>query len=205
MRLSDSHPVRGSWVAGALLPGLCSIVASFAGFNENSARTHSTVRIVALQRDSSAHNRPTAAPTYAPIGPATSAERALRRRVVRLARIKWLERRERELREFLARARSESPLFEQRSVDDLGAGILVGPTIVTRDFLGDAFVRAIVRNAAAVARAPLLTVHLTTLSGERDATIALDPMAPGASRRVELLVVTHAAPTGVRWSASPGF
>jgi len=215
MRLSDSHAARGAWVVCAVLPGLCIVVATLhlghadlrspGLLRPGTARTNSIVRTVALQRDTHAIDRPHADPTYAPIGPSTWAERALRRRVVRLARIKWLERRERELREFLAGVHSESPLFEQRTLRDLGDGLLVGPTIVTRDFLGAALVRAIVRNTSTATHAPLLTVHLITPSGERDATVALEPIAPGMSRRVELLVVTRAAPIGVRWSAELDF
>ena len=207
MWLSGQHD-RGAWYAVALAPGVCGALAvlglAFVTPGLYSGRIYSTVHVV-TQRHPSARSHATPEPAYAPIGPSTAVERALRRRIVRMARIKMLARRERELREFLANARSEVPLFEDGSVTDVGLGVLVGPTIVTRDFLGEAMVRAVVRNTSAVRRAPLLTVHVATSSEERDATVALDGIAPGESRRIELIVPTRAAPLGAHWSAAPDF
>ena len=188
MWLSGGQVKSRAWYAVALAPGMCGALA-----------------MLGLAFVSPARSQPTPQPIYAPIGPSTATERALRRRIIRMARIKMLERRERELREFLANAHSESPLFEDRSVADVDTGVLIGPTIVTRDFLGAIMVRAIVRNRSATPRMPLLTVHLDTSQGERDATIALRGIAPGESRRIELIVPTRAAPSGVRWSAAPDF
>ena len=200
MWLTGGWDSRGAWNAAP--PGLCGILAalSIAGagslWNHHdlwSGRIYSTVQTVALTR------------ADVPVRSTTTFERALRRRVVRLARIKMLERRERELRKFLANSHSESPLFEDDSVSDAGAGLLVGPTIVTRDFLGDAMVRAIVRNASASRRMPLLIVHLNTAAGVHAAALALAALDVGESRRIELIVPTRATPTGVHWSAMPGF
>ena len=200
MWLTGSWDSRGAWNVAP--PGLCSILAAlsvagatclWSGHGLWSGRIYSTVQTVALTR------------AEVPVRSTTTFERALRRRVVRLARIKMLERRERELREFLANTHSESPLIEDHSVSDAGAGLLVGPTIVTRDFLGYALVRAIVRNASASRRLPLLIVHLNTAAGVHDAAVALAALESGDSRRIELIVPTRAAPTGVHWSAMPGF
>jgi hypothetical protein len=137
--------------------------------------------------------------------PSTATERALRRRVVRLARIKMLERRERLLREFLANAHTETPLFEDRSTADAGGGVLIGPVAVTRDFLGEPMLRAMVRNASAATIAPLITVRVRAAEGERRASIALEPLAPGESRRIELVVPARITLIALSWSLTPGF
>ena len=70
------------------------------------------------------------------------------RRRVRLARIKMFERRQAMLFEFLAKTHTESLLFEDTTVSDIGGGIVIGPTSVTLDFLGSPIVRTTVRNTS---------------------------------------------------------
>ena len=146
-----------------------------------------------------AHAWPASA-TRATLGPTIAQERALRRRLVRLARIKMFERREAMLFEFLAKAHAEATLFEDRSATDLGAGVVVGPTAVTSDFLGYPIVRARVRNDSSLRVTPLLTVHLSGPDGEATASIDVGLLEPGTSREIELASPTKTAPTSLRWT-----
>ena len=133
--------------------------------------------------------------------PSVLQERWLRRRVVRLARIKMLERREAVLFDFLARAHTETPLFVDPHVAAAGAGISIGPTTVTLDFLGSPIVRATVRNTSASRAAPLLTVTLRAADGTTSrASVLVETLDAGAARTVELLSPTRGRPTSLSWS-----
>ena len=138
-----------------------------------------------------------------PRAPTLAQERALRRRIVRLARIKMLERRQALLLSFLAKAHTETLLFEKATVN-LGGGLEVGPTIVTLDFLGSPIVRAQVRNASTQRASALLTAHLRAANGaQMSASIMVDRLEPGTVRSIELLCPCSRAiaPTAVWWSA----
>jgi len=138
------------------------------------------------------------------IGPSVAQERALRRRVIRLARIKMLERRQAMLFAFLAKSHTETPLFADASAVDVGGGVLVGPTTVTLDFLGSPIIRATVRNASKAQVSRVLTARLRTSDGEvLRVSVALEPLEPGASRRIELLSPSRGRPSSVTWSATP--
>lgn len=142
--------------------------------------------------------------TLVATGPSVMQERALRRRVVRLARIKMLERREAMLFAFLAKSHAETPLFADGVEHDLGGGVFVGPTIVTLDFLGSVIVRVTVRNASSVRAAPLLTAHLRTADGAEFAvSAAVESLEPGASRHIDVASPTFAKPVALTWSAMP--
>jgi len=143
-------------------------------------------------------------PVLSAAGPSVAQERALRRRVVRLARIKMLERRQAMLFEFLAKSHTETPLFADGIEHDVGHGLFVGPTIVTLDFLGSPIVRATVRNGSSARAAPLLTAHLRTSDGAEFAvSAAVESIAPGETRHIDLECPTFASPVSVTWSAMP--
>ena len=143
-------------------------------------------------------------PILTAAGPSVAQERALRRRVVRLARIKMLERRQAMLFEFLAKSHTETPLFADGVEHDVGHGLFVGPTIVTLDFLGSPIVRATVRNASSARAAPLLTAHLRTVDGAEFAvSSAVESIAHGETRHIDIESPTLAAPVSVIWSAMP--
>jgi len=138
------------------------------------------------------------------IGPSIAQERALRRRLRRLARIKMLEPRQAMLLAFLARSHTETPLFENSAAIDVGGGILVGPTSVTLDFLGSPIIRADVRNASKVQVSPVLTARLRTSDGQLlRVSVAIEPLEPGATRRVELLSPSRGRPTSLTWTSTP--
>jgi hypothetical protein len=135
------------------------------------------------------------------VGPSVMQERALRRRVVRMARIKMFERREAMLFDFLAKAHTETPLFEDSAIATLGGGILVGPTSVTVDFLGSPIVRATVRNTTSSPVSPLLTVTMCDATGTlARASVAIERLAPGASKKIEVLSPARASPVSLTWT-----
>ena len=138
------------------------------------------------------------------VGPSIMQERALRRRVVRLARIKMLERREALLFELLAKAHAQTPLFTDSALHDVGGGVIVGPTVVTLDFLGGAILRVTVRNTSAARVSPLLIARMRTASGAVFAvSAALESLAPGSSREVDVASPMSGAPISVTWVAAP--
>lgn len=156
-----------------------------------------------LERRKKPHPFPPVA-TLTATGPSVLQERALRRRVVRLARIKMLERREAMLFAFLAKSHAETPLFTDALECGVGGGVFVGPTIVTLDFLGSAVVRVTVRNASRARVSPLLTAHLRTADGAEFAVSAsVESLEPGASRTIDIASPTFATPVSLTWSAMP--
>ena len=135
------------------------------------------------------------------VGPSAMQERALRRRVVRMARIKMFERREAMLFDFLAKAHTETPVFEDRAISSLGDGIVVGPTSVAIDFLGSPVVRTTVRNTTASSVSPLLTVTMRDATGAvTRASVAIERLAPGASKKIEVLSPARASPVSLTWT-----
>jgi hypothetical protein len=155
-----------------------------------------------VERRKNPHPAPVAPLTA--IGPSTMQERALRRRVVRLARIKMLERRQAMLLAFLAKSHAQTPLFMDGVEHDVGSGIIVGPTTVTLDFLGSAIVRTTVRNASPTRASPLLTAHLRTVDGTVFAvSTAVEWLEPGASRRIDVASPTFDTPVSLTWSMMP--
>jgi hypothetical protein len=155
-----------------------------------------------LERHKKPHPAIAPVATLIATGPSVMQERALRRRVVRLARIKMLERREAMLFAFLAKSHAETPLFADGVEHDVGGGVFVGPTIVTLDFLGSAIVRVTVRNAAHTRAAPVLTARLRTADGTEFAvSAAVESLEPGASRQIDMASPTFAKPISLTWSA----
>jgi hypothetical protein len=149
-------------------------------------------------------HRPSPAAALSAIGPSVMQERALRRRVVRLARIKMLERRQAMLFEFLAKSHAYTPLFTDEAEHEVGGGVVVGPTIVLLDFLGSPLIRVTVRNASRVRASPLLTARVRTSSGaEFNASALVGSLEPGASRQIDVASPTFATPVSLTWSAMP--
>ena len=158
-----------------------------------------------LERRKKPHpHPPTPIAALGAIGPSVMQERALRRRVVRLARIKMLERRQAMLFEFLAKSHAQTPLFTDDAQRDIGDGLLVGPTTVTLDFLGSAIVHVTVQNASQARVSPVLTAHLRTADGAQFAVSAIvEALEPGASRTIDVMSPTLATPVSLTWSAMP--
>ena len=122
-------------------------------------------------------------------------EKALRRRAARLA---YLERRAALLEAFLTRAATEAPAFMDTRVARL-AGVDVGPTLVTRDFLGSPVLRVRLRNAGAPASI-LLTARMRSRNGSlAEASTAVERINTGESRNVELTYPGELAPASVEW------
>ncbi|HKW45080.1 MAG TPA: hypothetical protein VJN22_05430 [Candidatus Eremiobacteraceae bacterium] len=129
-----------------------------------------------------------------------AAERIERRRAVRLAIIAALTRREAALEDFLITTSSETPLFATREPAEVGA-LSVGPTLVGLDFLGSPTVRATVRNRSAKPITALLIAHIAYSGGRVSlASVALDSLAPGESRHVDLVCPSAVRPTALHWT-----
>jgi hypothetical protein len=135
--------------------------------------------------------------------PGVVAERALRRRTVRLARIAYFERREAQLTAFLLKTHTETPAFDDASVAGVGSGVTVGPTAVTVDFLGSATIRTRVRNGTTGPTSILITATLRAGDGTtaRASTIVTG-LAPLESRKVELACPQRMTPFSITWSAT---
>ncbi|HEY5093505.1 MAG TPA: hypothetical protein VII69_00145 [Candidatus Eremiobacteraceae bacterium] len=129
-----------------------------------------------------------------------AAERIERRRVVRLAIIAALIRRETELEDFIAAASTESPLLAVREPTMTGP-LAIGPTIVDVDFLGSPIIRSIVRNRSSTQFSGVLVAHLAYGDGrESTASVAVSNIGAGESRRVELLCPAALRPTALHWA-----
>jgi hypothetical protein len=129
-----------------------------------------------------------------------AAERVERRRVVRLAIVAALIRRESELENFIATATTESPLLTLRE-PTLAGPLAIGPSIVAVDFLGSPIIHAIVRNRSSTQFTGLLVAHLVYGGGqESSASVAVSNIAPGQSRRVDLLCPAVLRPTALHWT-----
>jgi hypothetical protein len=128
-----------------------------------------------------------------------AAERIERRRVVRLAIIAALTRRETALEDFLATTATETPLLAIREF--VAAGPLeIGPTLVGVDFLGSPIVRSTVRNRSSTRISALLIAHLAYGGREVAASVVVSAIGPGESRRVELMCPAALRPTALRWT-----
>ena len=113
-----------------------------------------------------------------------------------------LARRELMLRDFVLRARTETAGFIDDQRESLGNGIEVGPTVVTTDFLGDAIVRATVRNTTSRPLTVVLVAHLRASDGSVESAAAALTMAAGARTSVDVLCMRRIVPIAVMWTAS---
>jgi hypothetical protein len=134
--------------------------------------------------------------------PAIVAERMLRRRVVRMARIAYFEREQTLLSEFIARAATEQTLFRDDRRLRFGQ-VEIGPVIVTRDFLGSPVLRARIHNERAAPLGVLLTARLNGAGGQTcEATTAAQLRADGAAQTVELSCARATNPISVEWTVT---
>jgi hypothetical protein len=136
------------------------------------------------------------APRQVPI----ATERVIRRRVVRLAVIAALTRRETALEDFLALTATETPLVKLDAATKL-ADMDIGPSSIALDFLGSPIVRARVRNQSRVPFTGMFIAHVEDVSGKVvDLAYAVDLIAPGESRSIEMLCPSAITPTSLRWT-----
>lgn len=130
-------------------------------------------------------------------------ERALRRRMVLTARLAYLERKQRRLEAFLVRATTEQPIFRDEGRINFG-DVELGPTIVTRDFLGSAVIRAALRMHGGQAEELLvITARLKAADGlTAEATLALPAGIDRAPRTIELTCPQAITPVSIEWTVS---
>jgi len=106
------------------------------------------------------------------------------------------------MRDILVEAGTETPMFEDAAAAPVARGISVGPTAVDVDFLGSPIVRARVRNATADTVDLLLTAIIVDRSGRRvEASAAVERLAGGDTRSVELFCPAIVVPAKVFWKA----
>jgi hypothetical protein len=133
--------------------------------------------------------------------PAAAAERLLRRRVVRMARIAYLERKQAMLAEFLARAETEQPVLRDDRRLVFGP-ISIGPAAVTRDFLGSPVLRVRVRNDGGAVFA-LITARLRSATHATvEATAAVRLLAKEETREVQIEFPQDFAPLSIDWEVT---
>lgn len=131
-----------------------------------------------------------------------AAETAAQRRIARMLRLAQLEQRERRLHDFVVRARTETPSFFDAQTQPLASGLEVGPTLVTRDFLGSPIIRAQVHNSLHRAIVVVLQAHIAADHGRiADAAIAVS-LGANERRSVELLCPSALTPATLRWTAT---
>ncbi|MBC5825881.1 MAG: hypothetical protein GIX02_13885 [Candidatus Eremiobacteraeota bacterium] len=130
-------------------------------------------------------------------------ERLLRRRVVRLARIAMLERREALLSEFLVGASTERQVMRDDRRHALAEGIEFDDVSVTLDFVGSPIIRARVTNTSPDHVSYVVTAVIATSDGPKaTASLAIERLAPHESRRIELLCPAALVPSSIEWSAA---
>jgi hypothetical protein len=136
------------------------------------------------------------APRQVPI----ATERVVRRRIVRLAVIAALTRRETALEDFLAQTETETPLVRLDTATSL-SDVEIGPSSIANDFLGSPIVRARVRNRSRQIFTGLLIAHVEDAAGKKvDLSYAVDSIAPGESRSIEMLCPAQMTPVSLRWT-----
>ena len=123
-------------------------------------------------------------------------------RVARLERLALLVRREAMLRDFLIKARTESPTFTDDRLYKLDPGIEIDETRVATDFIGSPIIRARVRNRTASRQALLIEADIRSSNGTHSRAGAAMTLEPGETRTVELLCPQRIAPASLIWSTS---
>jgi hypothetical protein len=106
------------------------------------------------------------------------------------------------LQDFLVETGTEAPAFTDRRIVNAGDGILIGPAIVTIDFIGTPIIRARVRNGDHRSRQVVVTatVHAgTNTDAGTDASAIIERLGPGESRDVELMVGSALMPIALTW------
>lgn len=134
--------------------------------------------------------------------------RRTRRRVstatgARCLRLRLLEQREALLHDFVVRASTEQPQFSDPRSYRVDRSVAVGPTIVTRDFVGSPIIRARVTNLTGGDVSFLLSATLDSERGQRSGASAVVFLRAGETRTVELLCPDQLAPRALTWSTMP--
>jgi hypothetical protein len=111
-----------------------------------------------------------------------------------------LQRREALLHDLLIRARTETPQFEDQSLFRLSVGVVIGPVIVTRDFVGSPIIRARVTSRKTVAVSFVLSAQLTSKDGRTAAASTVVFLHPYETRSIELLCPDTFTPQSLTWS-----
>jgi len=151
-----------------------------------------------------AHRRPRPRRHSSLLRPKNSSRSVLtvRHRIARLSSLARLEQRERQLRDFIIAARTETPSFADDEAHALAIGLSIGPTIVTRDFLGSPVIRARVRNTRPNAIFAVLEANITSVDGRSVRAASAVSLQPHESRTVELLCPAALVPATLVWSAT---
>jgi hypothetical protein len=130
-------------------------------------------------------------------------EKALQGRVMRMARLAVLVRREALLHDFLTAARTETPLLRDDARRTLPPGIEISTSTVTLDFLGSPVVRARVTSRSPVSQTFVLIADLVDTAGTRGRIGVAIALQPGETRIVELLCPSRLRPVSLIWSSAP--
>jgi hypothetical protein len=121
----------------------------------------------------------------------------------RCLRLRLIERREALLHDFLVRADTEAPQFSDPRSYRIDRDVAVGPTVVTRDFVGSPIIRARVTNLTGADVSFLLSATLESPRGEHSGASAVVFLRAGETRTVELLCPDQLAPRALTWSTMP--
>ena len=118
-----------------------------------------------------------------------------------MTRLAILQEREALLHDFLVRARTETPLFQDERTSMPAPGVVVGAVVVSRDLIGSPIIRARVTNHRPALASIVLIADLDSHSGAKGrASVAL-LLQSGETRTVELLCPFALIPVSLRWSA----
>ena len=130
-------------------------------------------------------------------------EKALEGKVMRMARLALLVRREALLHNFLIAARTETPLLRDDARRTLPPGIEISASTVTLDFLGSPVVRARVTSRSPVSQTFVLIAQLVDTAGARGRVGVAIALQPGETRTIELLCPSRLRPVSLIWSTAP--
>ena len=114
-----------------------------------------------------------------------------------------LERREALLHDFLVRADTETPEFTDRNKYALNIGVVIGPAVITRDFIGSPIIRAHVDNERVTALSFMLQAQVTSSSGSQCGASAVVVLRPHEERSIELMCPDVLKPQSLSWSTVP--
>jgi hypothetical protein len=108
------------------------------------------------------------------------------------------------LHDFLVRAGTESPSFEDARIISDPSGIRIGPTSIDADFLGAPIVRAVVRNESNRSIDVLVSASVRDARGRRvQASTWIERLEPGSSRTAEIFCPAPIEPASVEWTVTP--
>ncbi len=108
------------------------------------------------------------------------------------------------LHDFLVRAGTESPSFQDARIISDPSGIRIGPTSIDVDFLGAPIVRAVVRNASNRSIDVLVSASVRDEHGRGvQASTWIERLEPRSSRTAELFCPAPLVPASVEWTVTP--